>query len=197
MRRRRYRARALTFRFFHVAEGEMRAARAVARAAAVEDHRFVRLPDMREASDMRMAFGSLPPTYIPMRNSVFYAFAAAYAEEVGAGYIVGGHNADDAKVFKDACDGFFTPLQRAFRAGSEVLERNRLTLLRPLCSMTKPDVVRLAVRLRVPLESTWSCHRQGKRHCWRCAGCEGRREAFRMAGVPDPLVVATSPGKIS
>jgi len=163
----------------------------------VAEHRFVRLPDVREASDMGRAFRGLPPTYIPLRNAMFYSAAAAFAEETGAGAVFGGHNRDDLGVFPDAGPEFFGQLEKAFRAGSAALRSSRFRILRPLESKTKVQVIRLASRLGVPLELTWSCHREGRAPCWRCEGCRGRTEAFRRAAVPDPLRQGPWPEKVS
>ena len=84
---------------------------------------------------------------------------------------------------------FFGKLQAALWAASPRLARKRTRLLRPLRQLSKPEVIRRAVTLGVPLAMTWSCHRDGARHCWRCAGCASRTEAFERAGVPDPLKV--------
>jgi 7-cyano-7-deazaguanine synthase len=158
---------------------------------------MVRLPDVREASDIKGAkFEGLPPTYIPMKNSVFYSIAAGYAEEVGADCIVGGHNKDDLGVFMDTTPDFFENLEKAFWAASARLAGRRLRLLRPVQTMTKAEVIRLAVELGVPLQATWSCHRGGRKHCWRCPGCASRAESFRLAGVRDPLQAGPVRGKL-
>jgi 7-cyano-7-deazaguanine synthase len=171
-----------------MARSELESARAVADEAGVEEHRVVRLPDLREAEDIDGAeFYGLPPTYIPMRNSIFYSFAASYAEETSAKEIVGGHNRDDSRVFRDVSADFFGALQRVMWAGSNELKQRRLRIVRPVRSKTKVQVIRLAASLGVPLQLTWSCHREGRLHCWKCDGCISRREAFRLAEVPDPL----------
>jgi 7-cyano-7-deazaguanine synthase len=170
-----------------MAPGELRAAKAIAKAAGVKQ-RVVRLPDLREASDIRGSrFPGLPSTYIPLRNAVFYSIAASYAEEVSADCIVGGHNRDDLKVFRDVAPRFFSSLEKAFWAGSEILSERKTRILRPLSSKSKPDVIRLAVSLGVPLGLTGSCHRDGEAHCWRCEGCLGRTKSFERAGIADPL----------
>ena len=179
--------RALTFQYHGVAGRELDSARAVAARAGVREHRFVRVPDLKEAGDIGMKFGSRPPTYIPLRNGIFYSFAASYAEECGAGAIVGGHNRDDEKVFDDVSSEFFGALESAFLAASPVLKKNGVRILRPLKDRSKPEVVRLAASIGVPLELTWSCHRDGSEHCWECEGCIGRARSFAAAGVADPL----------
>ena len=139
----------------------------------------------------------MPPTYIPMRNCVFYSLAASYAEEVGADLIVGGHNKDDVKTFADAAPAFFDALERAFRAGSPILRKRQTRVILPLSEKTKAQVIRLASSLEVPLELTWSCHERGGSHCWKCGGCRARMTAFERAGIVDPLRDRGEAGKIS
>ncbi len=180
--------RAVTFEYNGMADRELQSARTVASLAGVTEHRFIRLPDLKEAGDIPgFKLKGLPPTYIPLRNIIFYAFAASIAEETGAVAIVGGHNRDDLKVFDDVSPGFFSALQRSLWAGSSALRESRVRLVRPLKSKTKAEVVSLASSLGVPLEATWSCHRNGPDHCWHCAGCFSRSSAFNEAGVKDPL----------
>ena len=92
----------------------------------------------------------MPPTYIPMRNGIFYSVAASYAEEVGADLIVGGHNKDDIKIFTDTTPAFFDALERAFRLGSPILGKRRARILLPLSEKTKAQVVGLAFLFRCP-----------------------------------------------
>jgi 7-cyano-7-deazaguanine synthase len=186
-------ARALTFVYHGIAGKEFDSAKAVASYAGVIEHRLIRLPDLKEAGDIPgFKLRGLPPTYIPLRNSIFYSFAASYAEETGAALIVGGHNRDDQEVFEDVSQGFFRALEAGFWKGSRVLHRNRVRIDRPLARMRKVNVVGLAASLGVPLELTWSCHRDGRKHCWRCQGCISRRRSFQAAGVADPLDEASA-----
>ena len=180
--------RALSFEFKGIAESELRSAKSIANLAGVLEHRILRLPDLREAGDIPgFRLAGRPRSYIPLRNSVFYSLAASVAEETGADTIVGGHNKDDQEVFEDVSSQFFTPLQAALRAASPVLRRDRLRIVRPLRDLPKPEVIKLGTSLQVPLELTWSCHRDVKEHCWRCDGCRSRRRAFMEAGIPDPI----------
>jgi len=171
----------------------LRAAEAIAVSADVEEHRIVEIPQLAEIGDMKdkRGFGGLPPTYIPMRNSIFYSLAASFAEEVGASYIMGGHNREDLKVFLDATPEFFSSFQRAIWAGSKLLREKRTTILRPLQLKSKSEVVLLGAGLRVPFEKTWSCYREGAKHCWKCEGCRKRTDAFVQAGVRDPIHPST------
>jgi 7-cyano-7-deazaguanine synthase len=50
--------------------------------------------------------------------------------------------------------------------------------------------VRTGNRLGVPFAATWSCYKGGSVHCGTCGTCTERREAFQLAGVPDPTPYA-------
>jgi 7-cyano-7-deazaguanine synthase len=169
----------------------LRAARLLGRRVGVLEHRFVRIPELREAGDITgskaLSKKAVPPTYIPMKNAIYYSLAAAYAEEKGSDCIIGGQNGDDRRLFDDTSEEFFASLQRTMLTSSPRLRKNGLKILRPLKDKSKPEVVALAAGMGVPLELTWSCHRSGEEHCWRCDGCKGRMEAFEAAGVEDPL----------
>jgi 7-cyano-7-deazaguanine synthase len=151
----------------------------------------VRIPELREAGDIAgskaLSRRAVPPIYIPMKNAIYYSLAAAYAEEKGSDCIIGGQNGDDQRLFEDTSEEFFASLQKTISASSPRLRRKGLKILRPLKDKSKPDVVALAAGMGVPLELTWSCHRSGKEHCWRCDGCRRRMEAFEAAGVEDTL----------
>ncbi len=173
------------------AEGELEAARQLGRSGGVVEHRFVTIPELREAGDISgsgpLSGGAVPPTYIPMKNAIYYSIAASFAEERDSKYIIGGHIRDDARVFEDTSDRFFENLQDTLLAASVRLRKNRTRILRPLRRLSKGQVVRLSAKLGVPLELTWSCHSDGKEHCRTCAGCLQRAEAFKAVGMNDPL----------
>jgi len=181
--------------FYHIARGEVKAAKAIAKAAGVSEHRIASLPELKELGDMRgVRLVGWPPTYIPQRNTIFYGIAASYAEEVGADAIIGGHNKEDLLIFEDTSDEYFERLQEAIWAASGALRARKTVILRPMRNRTKPEVIRYAAALGVPLELTWSCHGEGVAHCWNCDGCRSRTANFSLAGVKDPLVKGTRSG---
>jgi 7-cyano-7-deazaguanine synthase len=56
----------------------------------------------------------------------------------------------------------------------------------PIISMTKAEIVKLAVELKAPLEFTWSCYEGGDRPCGKCDSCILRAKGFEEAGYEDP-----------
>jgi 7-cyano-7-deazaguanine synthase len=62
----------------------------------------------------------------------------------------------------------------------------QVRLLRPFIATDKAGIAALGQELGVDYAQTWSCYKGGEIHCGTCGTCVERREAFLMAGVPDP-----------
>lgn len=67
-----------------------------------------------------------------------------------------------------------------------------IALLRPFIALTKAQIAAEGARLGVDYAQTWSCYKGGEIHCGRCGTCVERREAFLLAGLPDPTVYAST-----
>ena len=59
-------------------------------------------------------------------------------------------------------------------------------LIRPFIATDKAGIAALGHELGVDYAKTWSCYKGGDIHCGTCGTCVERREAFLVAGVPDP-----------
>lgn len=123
--------------------------------------------------------------YIPKRNLIFYSIAAAIAEKIKADTVVGAHHSLDGKVFPDATKKYLNQLNRLSQVRKN--SSHAVKLLFPFIHFNKDEVLKLGNALRIPFEYTWSCSKNGKKHCWRCNSCKERREGFLNAGVIDPL----------
>ena len=131
----------------------------------------------------------IPSTYVPARNIIFLSFAAAYAEVIPAEAIVIGANEIDYSGYPDCRKEFLTAFQTALQRGTKRgVEGRAVAILAPLVRKSKLQIIKTAVRLRVPLELTWSCYRGGKSPCGRCDSCRLRREGFRKAQLTDPAL---------
>lgn len=167
----------LSFHFPGRRKGEIRAA-----------GRLRRLSGCRRNFDVTLPFVAPPRSsranYIPQRNLMYYGIAASVAEQIGADHILGGHIRHDGQVFLDATKQYFKRLERLVQMGKN---SRSVRLLFPLIGLSKKDIIRLGWKLRLPFESTWSCSRDGRRHCWHCGSCKERQEGFARAGLKDPL----------
>lgn len=137
----------------------------------------------------RIGKGGIPSTYVPGRNTVFLALAVSLADAAGAQAVVIGSNAQDFSGYPDCRADFNAAFQRAARLGTRRgAEGKRLSLLAPLQRLDKAGIVRLALRLGVPLDLTWSCYAGGARPCGRCDSCKLRARGFSAAGRKDPAL---------
>ncbi len=68
-----------------------------------------------------------------------------------------------------------------------------LELLRPFILMSKADITTRGGALGVDYGETWSCYVGGEIHCGECGTCVERREAFQLAGMPDPTRYSRTP----
>ena len=135
--------------------------------------------------------GGIPITYVPARNTIFLSFALAYAEVSGAADVFIGVNAIDYSGYPDCRPEFIEAFEKlanlATKAGVE--GKTKLKVHAPLQAMTKADIVRTAVALKVDLGLTHSCYDPDAkgRPCLRCDSCILREKGFAEAGIRDPL----------
>ncbi|WP_148681497.1 7-cyano-7-deazaguanine synthase [Candidatus Nitrososphaera gargensis] len=183
---------AITFNYFGRLEQEKRAAVRLAKGAGVTELIQIDLPFVKEASDFyngrlkKQDPDALWSSYVPARNLIFYSIAAHYAEYLGAKRMIGGHNLHDVKFFKDASIDYIEKLNALFKEGCLLCNGRAYKILLPLSEMTRKEIIKLAIKLKVPIEQTWSCHREGSVHCGRCYACKQRLDAFSSLGLKDP-----------
>ncbi|MEK6544187.1 MAG: 7-cyano-7-deazaguanine synthase, partial [Elusimicrobiota bacterium] len=68
---------------------------------------------------------------------------------------------------------------KAARLGTRMgSEGAAIKILTPLIRLDKAGIVRLARRLGVPVERTWSCYSGGKTPCLRCDSCKLRQKGL-------------------
>ena len=128
---------------------------------------------------------SIPVTYVPARNTIFLAFALAFAEVRGAFDLGIGVNAIDYSGYPDCRPEFIAAFERvanlATRAG---VESGHIRLHTPLQDLSKAQIVRLGRELGVDLSLTISCYDPSAdgTPCGRCDACELRARGFAEAG---------------
>jgi 7-cyano-7-deazaguanine synthase len=147
---------------------------------------------------------SVPITYVPLRNTLFVTLAAAALEswmltliedesvppEGLDPVILVGANAIDYSGYPDCRPEFYDAIAEVLRLGSKIGTAYDLPIRieAPIITMTKPEIVRLSLEHRAPLELTWSCYTGGEHPCDACDSCELRAAAFAGAGVADPAL---------
>jgi 7-cyano-7-deazaguanine synthase len=187
---------AITFNYFGRLVQERRASVQLIKTAGINKLIEIDLPFVKEAADSSYYSGRLKEnphsyaqesSYVPARNMIFYSIGAHYAEYLGVKWIIGGHNLHDAKFFKDASKRFIDKINMLFKEGCLLCNDQAYQILLPLSRMNRKEIIRLAIKLKVPIELTWSCHREGTVHCGSCYACRHRLEAFDDLGLKDPV----------
>jgi 7-cyano-7-deazaguanine synthase len=124
-----------------------------------------------------------PPTYVPNRNMIFLAIAAALAEARGADLVYYGAQRHDLYGYWDTTPQFVDQI-------NTLLALNRKTTVRvetPFVHFSKADILRLGFELGVDYALTWSCYEGGAAACGVCPTCAERLQAFAEVGRSDPL----------
>jgi len=132
----------------------------------------------------------IPVTYVPGRNTVFLALAMSFAESLDAHDIVIGINALDYSGYPDCRPEFLAAFERLAGVGTKMGTSGiRIRIHAPLIDKSKADIVREALRLKVPLELTHSCYDPtlDGAACGRCDSCLYRQKGFLEAGIRDPI----------
>ncbi len=194
---------ALSFRYGQRHAVELEAAARVARHLGANRHEIVEI-DLRSVggsaltADLPVPQGpadreigaEIPATYVPARNTIFLAYALAWAEVLGAADIFIGVNALDYSGYPDCRPEYI----RAFEAMANLATRAAVTGARrfqirtPLISLTKAEIIRRGLQLGVDFSLTRSCYDPAPdgRACGRCDACVLRLRGFAEAGVRDP-----------
>jgi 7-cyano-7-deazaguanine synthase len=196
-----YDVHALTVDYGQRHQRELDAARALARHYGI-DHKVVRV-DLSAFGGSALTDGlikvpsgtpleeigvSIPPTYVPARNTVFISMAAAWAEALDADAVFIGANAVDYSGYPDCRPEFIEAMSRAIAAGTKRgVEGRPIKVVAPILRSTKAAIVRRGLELDVPFRLTWSCYRGRSKACGHCDSCQLRLQGFADAGAVDPL----------
>jgi 7-cyano-7-deazaguanine synthase len=136
----------------------------------------------------------IPVTYVPARNTILLALALAWSEVLEARDIFFGANAVDYSGYPDCRPEFVLAFERlANLATKAAVEGARLALHAPLINLTKAEIIRRGLALRVDYELTVSCYQASAEGlaCGRCDACRLRRAGFEAAGARDPTRYAS------
>jgi 7-cyano-7-deazaguanine synthase len=196
---------ALSFDYGQRHRVELEAAMNVAKFYGAREHRVARIdlrafgasaltadlevPKHRSEDEMQQG---IPITYVPARNTIFLAFALAWAEVLECSDIFIGVNAIDYSGYPDCRPEFIAAFEHmanlATKAGVE--GRTLLRIHTPLAQLDKAGIVRLGADVGIDFGLTYSCYDPDEkgRSCGHCDSCLLRLKGFREAGLRDPVV---------
>ncbi|MEN0110725.1 MAG: 7-cyano-7-deazaguanine synthase QueC, partial [Planctomycetota bacterium] len=189
---------------------ELDAARRVAAAVGVAEHRVARVDlgafggsaltddiDVPQGRDEAEMEAGIPVTYVPARNTVMLSLALGWAEVLGARDLFVGVNAVDYSGYPDCRPEYVAAFQRlanlATKAGVEAAadpaKGDPMRVHAPLITLTKAQIVRRGVELGVDYGLTHTCYAPDEHGvaCGVCDACVLRRKGFAEAGLTDPI----------
>lgn len=182
---------ALTIRYGQRHERELEAAGRIAKEVSAVEHRVVSLDFGDWGSSLTGSSpvptsgesGSIPSTWVPMRNLIFLGMASGFAEVVGADAIYIGVNQVDYSGYPDCRAEFINAYQRAADLASKqfVEQGVSIPVVTPLMHLSKPGTILLGWKLGLDYSLTWSCYEGGQQPCGVCDSCRIRDEAFAEA----------------
>jgi 7-cyano-7-deazaguanine synthase len=198
-----YETYALSFDYGQRHQIETIAARRVANSLGTKEHRVAKI-DLRafggsaltnevavpkQRSETQIAHG-IPVTYVPARNTVFLAYALAWAEVIPANDIFLGVNAIDYSGYPDCRPEFIEAFENLANLGTKAgVEGRRFRIHTPLIKLSKAGIIRKAVEQDVDLSLTHSCYDPTPEGlaCGECDSCHLRLKGFRETGITDPI----------
>ena len=193
---------ALSFSYGQRHAIELDAARRIAEAHGAVEHRVVTI-DLeafggsaltsgmtvpKDRSDAEIGEG-IPTTYVPARNTIFLAFALAWAEVLDAHDIYIGVNALDYSGYPDCRPAFIAAFQAMARLGTRLSD---LTVRVPLLHLSKAEIITRGRSLGVDFGMTRTCYDPAPdgSACGHCDACHLRLRGFAELGVADPAPYA-------
>lgn len=153
-----------------------------------------RIPLPRSAKPARRRAGP-PATYVPFRNGIFLALAAAWAEARGLRDLICGFHIADSPDYPDTTKAFVRAMEKAVRAGTKAAFGGPAPrIVTPLLGLGKTDIIRLGLRLGADFSYSVSCYAGAERPCGTCSSCRFRARAWRAVGREDPLLTRLRKG---
>lgn len=197
------RRRPILLHFKYGCRAESREAEAVENVAAAlgVEHVFASLSWLKEIGGSTLTDphaviagavegAEFPHEWVPARNLVMAAHAAALCDAWDIGEIYMGLNLEEGAVYPDNTVEFYERLN-----GILPLATLRRPVIRmPLARMMKWQIVRHALQIGAPIHLSWSCYRSGPLHCGQCGPCYLRRTAHAMNGFEDSIQYADAYG---
>ena len=198
-----YEVYALSFDYGQRHQIETEAAQRIADSLDAKEHRVAKIDlcifggsaltddiDVpKQRSETEIAHG-IPVTYVPARNTIFLAYALAWAEVIAASDIFLGVNAIDYSGYPDCRPDFIEAFETMANLGTKAgMEGKHFQIHTPLIKFSKAQIIRKSVELGVDLSLTHSCYDPSPQGlaCGECDSCLLRLKGFREAGIKDPI----------
>ncbi len=195
-----YTCYALSFRYGQRHSIELAAAKKIAQALKVVEHKIFDIDlSVFKGSALtddnidipKSSAAGIPVTYVPARNTVFLSISLAWAEVLHIQDLFIGVNAVDYSGYPDCRPEYIKAYQYMANLATKAgVEGQKLVIHTPLISLSKAEIIKLGNDLGVDYSLTVSCYSADKqgRACGMCDSCRFRKQGFIDAGIADPTL---------
>jgi 7-cyano-7-deazaguanine synthase len=144
------------------------------------------LPQFRHFEEIETG---LPSTYVPFRNGIFLALAAAWAEANEIHAIVCGFNVIDSPSYPDTRKSFVEAMEKAINAGTKAaMNKEQIRIHVPFLNMRKAEIIKKGLSWGADYSFSISCYQGSEIPCQKCSSCLIRQKAWEEIGTQDPLI---------
>ncbi|MBI2251762.1 MAG: 7-cyano-7-deazaguanine synthase QueC [Armatimonadetes bacterium] len=135
------------------------------------------LPALKEdeLDNLKKTSKSAKLVWVPNRNSLFINIAACFAEKLKCSLIVAGFNKEEAQTFPDNSLEFVKRINQSLKFST--LKKIKVKSFTQ--NLTKKEIIKLAIKLKLPFQYLWSCYESGKIMCGICESCLRLKRAIR------------------
>lgn len=126
----------------------------------------------------------IPSSYVPYRNTLMLSYALSLAEVYNVSSIIIGAVQDDELGYPDCRKIFFDAFQKMATLGGNTTQ---VIIETPLIDLKKVQIVSQLIKLKAPIEYSWSCYQASDLACGVCDSCRLRLQAFESIGSIDLL----------
>ena len=127
---------------------------------------------------------SMKLTVVPNRNMILLSVAIGYAVSIKANEVAYAAHGGDHSVYPDCRPEFVDGMNIVAR----LCDWHKVKVNAPYIRFNKGDIVKIGKQLGVDYAHTWTCYKGGEVPCGKCGACNERAEAFKDAGMEDPLL---------
>jgi len=131
-----------------------------------------------------------PSTYVPFRNGIFLAVAAAWAEVNEIREIICAFNVLDSPNYPDTQGEFVKAMEKAINQGTKAhFTQDRMKIITPFTNLKKSEIIKEGLSLGADYSYSISCYSGEEIPCQKCSSCLLRQKAWEEVGLKDPLII--------
>lgn len=125
--------------------------------------------------DRQQTEHSAKQVWVPNRNGIFLNIGAAFAESLGADFIIPGFNHEEATTFPDNSEDFMDAISDSLSYSTA----NQVVAFCYTADKDKTEIARMGFELGADFTLMWPCYHGGDKPCGSCESCLRFQRAVR------------------